>query len=270
LGKRGVTSYRYKYYRAAIGFSRGKTVIEKVYSIARGMKRKNYPGKALVNSMYHDPSTVILTTRNFDFVEVDGCKFFVNDQLDSIQRIEGNPWFRNMRETDIGVDIGANMGAITIPMAKRMKWVYAVEPLFGDILKANLELNCLSNVTVLECGIGYPAGVARVEFGPRQGKMKVHTFEALKRYVGKIDWLKIDGEGCEWDIDQADTEDVRELRIEFHIRRNKRKEDYLQFEIWKAWLGAFRYDIIETRGAVPGPCVPFSECILLNASKKDI
>jgi len=245
-------------------------VIEKLYSLARGMKRKNYPGKSLVNSMYHDPSTVVLTTKNFDFVEVDGCKFFVNDQLDSIQRIEGNPWFRNMRETDIGVDIGANMGAITIPMAKKIKWVYAVEPLFGGILKANLELNCLSNVTVLECGIGSSAGVARVEFGPRQGEMKVHTFEALKRYVGRIDWLKIDGEGCEWDIPIGLVRDTRELRIEFHIRRGKGKQDYNRYEEWVDFLECNEYDIIETRGAVPGPCVPFSECILLNASKKGI
>ncbi len=243
-------------------------MIEKLYSLARQVKRKNYPGKAFVNSMYHDSETVILTCKNFDYVEVDGCKFLMNDQVDSVQRIGGNPWFNNMRETDIGVDIGANIGAITVPMAKRMKWVYAIEPLYTDILEANLKLNNLTNVTVIKAGIGYPPGPRSVEFGPRSGRMKVHTFEALSKYVGKIDWLKIDGEGCEWDIDPEDLKGVREIRVEFHIRRGS-SFDKVAYRDWITWTGKEGYNTIETRGAVPGPCVPFSECILLNASKKE-
>lgn len=242
-------------------------MIEKVYSLARQMKRKNYPGKSLVNSMWDEKGKVILDCRNFDFVEVDGCKFFVNDQLDSIQRIGGNPWFRNIKETDVCVDIGANIGAITVPLAKKAKWVYAIEPLYADLLRANLELNCLSNVTVLKCGIGSPPGTSRVEFGPRQGKMKVHTFGALKKYVGKIDWLKIDGEGCEWDIPISEYRGIREIRIELHVRRSNRRRDYFKFEHLQDWLECNEYECVVTRGAVPGPCVPFSECILLNASK---
>ena len=219
--------------------------------------------------MWHEPGKVIITEKNFDFIEVDGCKFLVNDQIDSVQRIKGNLWFRNMRETDIGVDIGANIGAITIPMAKKMKKVYAIEPLFGDILKRNIELNNLHNVEVLECGIGYPARTEKVEFSSRQGKMKIHTLDALRKYIGKpIDWLKMDGEGCEWEICLGALDSIRELRIEFHVRRPNKKNDLWRFGHWERWTKNRGYKCEITRGAVPGPCVPFSECILLNASKE--
>ncbi len=89
------------------------------------------------NLLYYDPNFVNIDTRRFDVVEVDGCRFRVNDQMNSIQKIKGNPWFGKVRSTDIVVDVGANIGAITIPLAKVAKKVYAIEPLLYKELEDN-------------------------------------------------------------------------------------------------------------------------------------
>lgn len=244
-------------------------MIEKLYSLAREIKRKKYPGKALVNSMYDFPGTAIITTRNIDYLVVDNCKFLANDQIDSIQRVEGNPWFRNIRPTDVCLDIGANIGAITVPLAKRASKVYAVEPLFSDLLKANIDLNELTNIEILKCGVGPLPGKVKVEFGPRKGFMELRTLQSLLDDIGRVDWLKVDGEGCEWTIPLVFLKGIREIRVEFHIRRNSEASDYKLFGIWRNWLQERGYHTLLERGAVPGPCVPFKECILLNASLRD-
>jgi len=57
---------------------------------------------------------------------VDGCAFNASNHMDSIQGVKGNPWFNNIRRDDVVLDIGANIGAITIPLAKKAKKVCAV------------------------------------------------------------------------------------------------------------------------------------------------
>jgi FkbM family methyltransferase len=49
------------------------------------------------------------------------------------------------------IDAGAYIGDLTIPLSRLVKEVYAFEPQAGirEVLKANLEINRISNVTVL-------------------------------------------------------------------------------------------------------------------------
>ena len=147
------------------------------------------------NLLYYDPNFVNLDMRNVDLVEVDGCKFWVTDQINSIQRVKGNPWFEKVRSTDIVVDIGANIGAITIPLAKVARKVYAMEPLFCNELDANVKLNNLTNVTTLKCGIGkictQRGQKVGLMFSGREGRVPLVSFKTLKKNIGEpIDFLK--------------------------------------------------------------------------------
>ena len=74
-----------------------------------------------INIFYNNPETAILRVKDFDFLTVDGCAFSASNHMDSIQRVKGNPWFNNIRPDDVVLDIGANIGAITIPLAKKSK-----------------------------------------------------------------------------------------------------------------------------------------------------
>lgn len=237
-----------------------------VYSLIRRLKQSNFPGHGLVNQMYYDPEAIILRLESLDYVAVDSCKFHANDQIDSLQRIDGNPWFRNIRPDDVVLDIGANIGAIAIPLAKKAEHVYAVEPLFFKELRDNVELNGLINVTILPFGIAPTAGFRAFEFSSRSGGARTISFAELKEWTGHIDFLKMDCEGCEWGIESGEMEGIRELRIEFHIRRGHKRADQARLERWKQWLTDSNYTYTVDYGASPKPCVPFSDCVLVNAS----
>ncbi len=75
--------------------------------------------------------------------------------------LKGKPYFRYhyffpelIRQEDVVIDIGANLGYYTVLFGKKAKHVYAVEPvkLFRDILKKNTRTN--NNITILPYALG--------------------------------------------------------------------------------------------------------------------
>ena len=245
-------------------------MLESFYRLASKIKRSNFPGRRLLNSLYWQPETVVVHFENLDYVVVDDCKFYASNQIDSIQRVKGNPWFANVRPTDVVMDVGANVGAITIPLAKVAKKVYAIEPVWHEELERNLKLNDLENVIVWVCGIGKALGTRAISFSSKENYVRVIPFQVIREKIEPIDFLKVDCEGCEWDIEPVELTGIREIRVEFHIRRGRKKQDYAKFREWEDWLTKSNYKFTTTYGAQPGPCVPFVECILVNASKETI
>ena len=76
-------------------------------------------------------------------------------------------WIKNMNACDVVLDVGANVGMYTVPIAQRVKMVYACEldPLNIAILKENMVLNSVhSKVTVLPFACGKSAGLVDVTF----------------------------------------------------------------------------------------------------------
>lgn len=223
--------------------------------------------RKFTNLLYYDPDYVAIKISNFDTIEVDGCKWYVSDQINMNQRIKGNPWFEGVRDTDIVVDIGANIGAMTIPYAKIAKKVYAVEPLFSEELEANVSLNKLDNVEVIPFGIG-TEGWKQVEFDSKCAESPFITFRALKRQIGEqIDFLKMDGEGCEWGVEPPELKGIRELRMEFHIPRGKVEEYRKRYEEYIDWMKKEGYDIYVSYVNV-GPNPYFAEYPEVRASLK--
>jgi hypothetical protein len=198
------------------------------------------------NLLYYDPEWVNVKLSNFDVVEVDGCRFKVTDQINAIQRVKGNKWFDGVRPTDTVVDIGANIGAITIPLARVAKQVYAFEPLYHQELRDNIALNSLNNTVVFPVGIGNGDSV-EIEFGGKKATVNLVSFGELKVMVdAPIDFLKLDGEGCEWDIEPSELKGIRELRIEFHIARGKKQEHQKKYNRYVDWLAAEGYNVVVT------------------------
>ena len=76
-------------------------------------------------------------------------------------------WIRSMHRDDVVLDVGANVGIYTIPIAKRVQTVYACEldPLNIAILKENMFLNGVTeNVVVLPFACGVSAKIVDVKF----------------------------------------------------------------------------------------------------------
>jgi FkbM family methyltransferase len=221
-------------------------------------KLKRNPKLAVVrkftNLLYYDPDWVNVKLSNYDIVEVDGCRFHVTDQINAIQRVKGNDWFDRIRPTDVVVDIGANIGAMTIPFAKVAKRVYAVEPLFFEDLESNIKLNGLNNTIVFHAGIGN-GEFKEISFSSKKATIHTITFGELKSIVGgHIDFLKMDGEGCEWDIEPPELKGIRELRIEFHISRNSTKRDRVKYREYLDWMKSEEYEVFATdEDAGPNP-----------------
>lgn len=214
---------------------------------------------------------VALSAAQFDYVVSGDCKFLLTREIADFQRQEGNQWFRNVRKSDVCLDIGACVGAITIPLAYETAEVYAVEPLFHGDLRANVSLNKIKNVTIMEYGLGSTRTRQRLAFSGREAYADMMTFAEICEAVGKpIDWLKVDVEGAEWaHLKPEECEGIRELRIEFHVRRHHRDEDMGRIEEWEDWMRKRNYDVIEEQGIVLSKVSPFWWCYSLNGSRKD-
>ena len=199
---------------------------------------KTAPIRWYTNLLYYDKNMVNLDTRVVDIVQVDGYKWKMSDQINSLQKVEGNLWFSNIKKEDIGVDIGANIGAITIPLASRAKKVYSIEPLFYKELRENIVLNKLTNVEILKYAIGTKSGEhIKIRFSSKEEIVPLLSFRDLKKSIGaQIGWLKMDGEGCEWSFSPEELEGIRELRIEFHIFRGQVKKCMGKYKEYIDWL----------------------------------
>lgn len=131
--------------------------------------------------------------------------------------ISKNKLFDCMHENDFIVDIGANLGEITLNSAKitgENGRVYSFEPGKNNFkkLQRNVSLNNHKNISVYNCAIGdrigfgnefvrdeFNSGMNTVDFSSEKGEFTVitldHFIEANK--IEKLNLIKIDTEGFE-------------------------------------------------------------------------
>lgn len=115
------------------------------------------------------------------------------------------------RKGRLFVDIGANIGQYTIPMAARFERVVAVEPnpFALEILSENLRLNRIGNVTIVPRAISPSAGAVRLYPGDFLSTLSVLpsarpsiecesiTMENLLDGLDEVDVMKVDIESAE-------------------------------------------------------------------------
>lgn len=170
-----------------------------------------------------DRNTHLLIDKKFlqdAFTTYHNTYFSVSEQLTSIDEVLTDYHFSDIRPTDIVLDIGANIGAFTLFAAKKAKHVYAVEPLYTDILRKNIAKNNLKNVTVLEMGVG-DDNKHLVKYGNRSKRVYFTPFSNLLQMCNnKIDFLKCDCEGGEWSISPTYLKGIRRIEMEVHHFKN--------------------------------------------------
>ena len=244
-----------------------------IYNTLLKLKKANKPFgiQKAINIMHHSPHSVFIDLDNIESVVLnDGSIFRASDQCNMLQKVVGNPWFEGIRDTDVAMDIGANIGAVAIPLAKVAKRVIAVEPLYHQELNDNLKINKINNTSIWPVALSELEDV-KVSFSTKSPQwVRGYTLSQML-YVAEepVDFLKVDCEGGEWCIDPEEVAGIRELRFEFHIRRNHFNQDVAcLFGDWYDWLVSNSYSFEISEGDAPPPFHEIRECYLLRATKQ--
>lgn len=112
------------------------------------------------------------------------------------------------------VDIGAGIGDFDVFIAKKVKWVYAFESNRErlNLARKNIILNRCKNITLISC------------------KVK-NLEEVLKKYkITRCDLLKVDCEGCEYqifkDVSQDTLSHIQQVVMEIHLFNNEMRNKF--------------------------------------------
>lgn len=157
-----------------------------------------------------------------------GSHIVYSSQNTTIEEVFNEYRFNDIREDDIVLDIGANVGGFSLFVSKMVKHVYAVEPITTNILKTNIALNNINNITVLEECL--EKGNVELNWSnvikTMQGKSLT---ELINMCGGHIDFLKMDCEGGEWCIAPSEFKSIRRIEAEIHnIDGSYNFDDYLK------------------------------------------
>lgn len=191
-----------------------------------------------VNSHYEIDKYVCLPFLKKSYFVYDGIRFYLTPMLRIIEDVVNEYQFDDIRNSDIVLDIGANIGIFSLFASRKAKQVFAVEPLYADELRDNIALNNISNISVLEIGLGSESEY--IEFGDKKALINSISLSEILKTVGKCNFLKIDCEGCEWCISSSELEGFR--LIEGEIHNFDKKKDFHKFEKMLRDAG-FKYEL---------------------------
>lgn len=122
-----------------------------------------------------------------------------------------------LKKTDTVIEVGANIGALTVPLSRRCKKVFAFEPQpqTYNMLCMNLQGNGIHNVDVFPYAVGAKNDVVSVpsldemeeiqidyvgvQVGSGSCAVEQHALDNMK-FNSKINFMKIDSEGMELEV----------------------------------------------------------------------
>ena len=145
-----------------------------------------------------------------------------------------------LKEGDVVIDVGANIGGFTIPMAKKVGrngMVYAFEPqrFLSQTLSANVVLNELPNVYTMYMALGDHVGTMKVPNILYNSPGNFGAVSLLKRYAAStalpmmtIDslmlpcprFIKIDAEGMEANILSGAKRTLKKCKPVLYVENN--------------------------------------------------
>ncbi|OGZ01638.1 MAG: hypothetical protein A2946_02085 [Candidatus Liptonbacteria bacterium RIFCSPLOWO2_01_FULL_53_13] len=155
-------------------------------------------------------------------------------------------FFSLITPNSIAVDIGANYGAVSVAMARNGARVFAFKPnhYIAPLIGENASLNNV-NISLYDIGIAGKSGFYPMNFEQGSWGGASIVFDALtaKKHevfnikcialdevfahckVPKIDFLKMDVEGVEYEIlKSSDLRDIGTIFVEYHEPRVSKKE----------------------------------------------
>jgi FkbM family methyltransferase len=145
-----------------------------------------------------------------------------------------------LRPADVAMDVGANIGALTVPMAKLVQpgggAIVAFEPqrAIFDILCNNLRLNGLANVSAFRRAAGSTSGTirvppldyqrtdnfGRVALGGGSGdEVQLVTIDSLA--LPRLRLLKVDVEGMEQDVITGARATIERLKPAVYVENDR-------------------------------------------------
>jgi FkbM family methyltransferase len=146
-------------------------------------------------------------------------------------------------KNSIVVEVGANIGSITVPMAKKAAQLYAFEPQPDTfkLLEGNIAQNTLQGhttvfpialsdtegeaaITAVDYdGIKINGGAASISDDAREGSIRVKTATLDDTFIelGRMDLLKIDVEGHEIEVLKGGTETIKRLRPLIYVENDR-------------------------------------------------
>lgn len=146
-----------------------------------------------------------------------------------------------LRPGDIALDVGANIGVLTVPMAQAvgaLGAIHAFEPQreIHELLRTNLAQNGLTQVTPHRSAVGAAAGSIRVPprdyddaenfggvaLGGDQGEeVPVVTVDSLQ--LPRLRLMKIDVEGMEIDVLKGARDTIRLCEPAIYVENDRRE-----------------------------------------------
>jgi len=170
----------------------------------------------VINRLFYSKNKLIIEPGYIDYVVTkDNNKYYMSRLIDSVRQVRQDYIFDDIREDDIVIDIGACIGGFSIPASKKAKHVYAVEPMTPDMLRENILLNKRENIEGLEIALG-DGKATRLEWLGESKTIKTKTLSEIISFCGGCDFLKIDCEGCEWNVKPEELEGIRRIEMEVH------------------------------------------------------
>lgn len=147
------------------------------------------------------------------------------------------------KELGVAVDVGAHIGTWSVALSRVAKEVHSFEPLpaSAELLRKNIALNNLSNVVVHERAVSKHPETLSISYekasnraGTVLGKGGTIDAVALDSVFPKekIDFLKIDVEGMEYNVILGAKKLIKRCRPIIHIEINKRLPRWKAFYIW--------------------------------------
>ena len=171
----------------------------------------------VTNTLFYDKTKLIIESPEYiDYVVMkNGNRYCMHKLINGVTQAQQDYIFDDIRKDDIVIDIGASIGGFSIPASKKAKHVYAIEPMTPDMLVKNILLNERKNIEILEIGLG-DGKPTTIEWLGKTKTVETKTLTEIKNMCGGCDFLKIDCEGCEWNIKPEELEGIRRIEMEIH------------------------------------------------------
>lgn len=159
--------------------------------------------------------------------------------------------FNNFKRRNVALDIGANIGSYTLPLALNYKTVLAFEPQpkLNKILNNNVSTNFLKNVEVKDFALGHysgttsmqlescPGNYGSVSIGTAGEKVKIKTLDSLG--YKNIDFIKIDVEGAEKLVIYGGRETIKKYKPFIFFEHTNIKEFLDRYHIGESEIREF-------------------------------
>lgn len=193
-----------------------------ILDLLRSKTISNFITKRVINDFFK------FNDSHFCVIGTENANYFIDDLLFIIQQTLKEYSYTDIRDSDIVLDVGACNGGFSLEVHKKVRHVYAVEPLFCPELERHIRLNNAQNITPLKYALGKSGVKKTIVFNGRRETVECKTLSDLIDLCGGyVDVLKIDCEGGEWNIKPHELKNIRRIEAEIHSFNNERLLDFL-------------------------------------------